>query len=81
MPADVREQLRILWKTPGYTPHAFAAHPRLSAEIVKRTADALISMDTNEEGAKLLKNINFNPIGPARDQDWEDVRGLGIDLL
>jgi phosphonate transport system substrate-binding protein len=62
-------------------PAAFAAHPRLSAAVVKHTADALIAMSTDEEGGKLLKNLNFNPIGPARDEDWDDVRGLGIALL
>jgi phosphonate transport system substrate-binding protein len=81
MPESIRKQLRILWKTPGYTPHAFAAHPRLSAVVVKNTADALIAMSTDEEGVKLLENLKFNPIGPARDEDWDDVRGLGIALL
>ena len=81
MPETIREQLRILWKTPGYTPHAFAAHPRLSADVVRRTADAMIAMAADEQGAKLLKDLKFNPIGPAQDEDWDDVRGLGIALL
>jgi phosphonate transport system substrate-binding protein len=81
MPESIRRQLRILWKTPGYTPHAFAAHPRLPAAVVKDTAGALIAMSTDEEGGKLLKNLKFNPIGPAKDEDWDDVRGLGIALL
>jgi len=81
MPESIRKQLRILWKTPGYTPHAFAAHPRLPEAVVKDTADALIAMSTDEQGGKLLKNLKFNPIGPARDEDWDDVRGLRIALL
>jgi len=81
MPESTRKQLRILWKTPGYTPHAFAAHPRLSVTVVKDTAGALIAMSTDEEGGKLLENLKFNPIGPAKDEDWDDVRGLGIALL
>ena len=81
MPESIREQLRILWKTPGYTPHAFAAHPRLLGVVVKHTADALIAMSTNEEGGNLLKNLNFNPIGSAKDEDWDDVRELGIALF
>ena len=80
MPESIRKQLRILWKTPGYTPHAFAAHPRLPEAVVKDTADALIAMSTDEQGGKLLKNLKFNPIGPARDEDWDDVRGLRIAL-
>ena len=81
MPESIRQQLRILWKTPGYTPHAFAVHPRLPAAVVRDTASALIAMSTNEEGGKLLKNLNFNPIGSAKDEDWDDVRELGIAIF
>jgi phosphonate transport system substrate-binding protein len=81
MPESIRQQLRILWKTPGYTPHAFAVHPRLPAAVVRDIAGALIAMSTNEEGGKLLKNLNFNPIGSAKDEDWDDVRELGIALF
>ena len=81
MPGATRGKLRILWTTPGYTPHAFAAHPRLSATAVNAVAKALAAMGTDAEGRELLKNLNFRPIGPARDQDWDDVRELGIDLL
>ena len=81
MPGATRGKLRILLTTPGYTPHAFAAHPRLSATAVNAVAKALAAMGTDAEGRELLKNLNFRPIGPARDQDWDDVRELGIDLL
>jgi phosphonate transport system substrate-binding protein len=81
MPESIRRQLRILWKTPEYTPHALAAHPRVSSDVVKVTADAFIAMSTDEEGANLLKSLKFNPIGPAEDGDWDDVRRLGIALL
>ena len=81
MPESIRQQLRILWKTPGYTPHAFAVHPRLPAAVVRDIAGALIAMSTNEEGGNLLKNLNFNPIGSAKDEDWDDVRELGIAIF
>jgi phosphonate transport system substrate-binding protein len=81
MPESVRQQLRILWKTPGYTPHAFAAHPRLAADVVSTTAETLMALHTEEAGRRLLKALRFNPIGPARDADWDDVRKLEIGLL
>jgi len=81
MPESIRQQLRILWKTPGYTPHAFAVHPRLPAAVVRDIAGALIAISTNEEGGNLLRNLNFNPIGSAKDEDWDDVRELGIALF
>ena len=81
MPAATRGKLRILWTTPEYTPHAFAARPQLSAAVVNAVAGALTAMGTDAEGRELLKNLNFKPLGPARDQDWDDVRELGIELL
>ena len=39
---DTRGQLRILWTSPGYTPHAFAAHPRLDSEVVGTVQTAMV---------------------------------------
>lgn len=41
----VRESLRILWTTQGYTPHAFATHARIPGEIVRRLTAAMLAMD------------------------------------
>ena len=76
-----RSGLRILWTTPGFTPHAFAAHPRLSTPTVEALAKAMVAMSKDADGQKLLNNLKLRPIGPARDEDWDDVRELGIDLL
>ena len=81
MPEAVRSALRVLWRTPEYTPHAFAALPRLPSETVDAVARAFAAMGTDTRGRKLLEHLEFNPIGPARDQDWDDVRELGLDLL
>jgi len=81
MPEATRGKLRILWTTPEYTPHAFAARPQLSAAVVNDVAGVLAGMGTDTEGRELLKNLNFNPLGPARDRDWDDVRELGIEVL
>ena len=57
------------------------AQARAMADIDQVLAGALAAMGTDVEGRKLLENLSFKPIGPARDQDWNDVRELGIDLL
>jgi len=78
---DVRDQLRILWKTKGYTPHAFAAHPRVPADVVERLTRAMLAMDGDAEGRTLLKSLSTKGFESATDSDWDDVRALGIDLL
>ena len=77
----VRDQLRILWETEGVTPHAFAAHPRVSEETVRRLIDAMQSMGKTEEGRRLLEPLAMRGFEQAGDANWDDVRALGIDLL
>jgi len=77
----IRDQLRILWKTKGYTPHAFAVHPRLPADVVERLAQAMLAMDGDAEGRALLESLSTKGFESATDSDWDDVRALGIDLL
>ena len=81
-PAKVRENLKILWTTKPYTPHAIAAHPKLSNEVAEKFRSALINLNTTQEGRDLLTSIKFiNGLEKANNQDWDDVRGLGIDML
>ena len=81
MESTVRDQLRILWRTDLFTPHAFAAHPRLGDEVVKNIQAAMLGMNEDAEGRQLLNNIRFNGVETAQDEDWKDVRSLGIKLL
>ncbi len=41
---EIRDQLRVLWKSDGYTPHAFAAHPRVPPEAVEKIQQAMLKM-------------------------------------
>jgi phosphonate transport system substrate-binding protein len=81
MEPSVRDQLRILWTTKGYTPHAFAYHPRVPMGVVKRIANAMLAVDETEEGRALLMPLNVKGFEAADDRDWDDVRALGIGLL
>lgn len=77
---EVRDQLRILWTTPDFTPHAIAAHPRVDPALVARIRDAMVAMAETPRGAELLAAIEFDGIEAGEDADWDDVRALGIDL-
>ncbi|VAX07072.1 ABC transporter, substrate-binding protein (cluster 12, methionine/phosphonates) [hydrothermal vent metagenome] len=81
MAPEVKKKLRILWTTKSYTPHAIAAHPRLSKEVIEKVQLAMGELETNSEGRKMLANLNFKGIELAHDAEWNDVRDLGIELL
>jgi len=77
----VRDDLRILWKTQPYTPHAIAAHPRVSDEEREKLTQALVEMSNSDEGKALLDALKISRWQASIDSDWDDVRGLNIDLL
>ncbi len=80
-PAEVRDALRVLTETPAYTPHAFAAHPRVAPATLAKVLAAMASLATDETGQHLLTPLAFKGIAPAQDKEWNDIRALDIDLL
>jgi phosphonate transport system substrate-binding protein len=81
MPAEVRGELRVLWSTAEYTPHAFAVHPRVPAADAQALLRAATSLESDPRGRSLLEGLGFRGIEPAQDTMWNDVRALGIDTL
>jgi phosphonate transport system substrate-binding protein len=81
LPPETRDQLRVLWTTETFTPHAFAVHPRVSSEQLQPVLDAMFAMGQDSRGAALLEAIGFKGIEPATDSDWDDIRALEIDAL
>ena len=76
--SEYRDKLKILWKSDGYTPHAFAAHPRVPKDVVEKLQKALLNMEQDPSGKELLKKIRLKGIEKGKDVDWNDVRALNI---
>lgn len=77
----VHDDLRILWKSGDYTPHAFAALPQVPADVVARLQQAMLDMDKDPRGQALLSAIQFNSgIETGQDREWDDVRKLQIEV-
>lgn len=79
--AETRDQLRILWSTPGYSPHAIAVHPRLPGKVAGLFQEALLNMADDPQGSALLKSIGFNALVAARDADYDAIRRLDFKQL
>jgi len=75
---SIRSQLRVLWKSEGYTPHAFAVHSRIPSDMVGKLRDAMLELHTEEKGKAALEKLNINEIEAAENHDWDDVRALKI---
>lgn len=78
-PKEFSDKLRILWKSDGYTPHAFAAHPRVPKHVVEKLQNIMLNMDINQDSKKLLKTLRLKGIEKGSDKEWDDVRALNIE--
>lgn len=77
----VRDQLRILWKTPSFTPHPVAAHQRLPRHIVQRVRKALTDMASDPQGAAILKSSGLKGFIATGDGDYHDIRTLNVNIM
>jgi phosphonate transport system substrate-binding protein len=79
---EVKEQLKILWTSAAFTPHAIAVHPSVDDEAFQRVERILVGRIKNSTGKDLLTSLKIkNGFIKATDADWNDVRALNIDLL
>ena len=76
IPETERSKLRVLYRTEAYTPHAFAAHPRVDQQMVDRLAGTMADMAADRP--TLLKALGMRGIQPAANADWDDVRSLHL---
>lgn len=81
MPAEVRDHLKVLWTSPGYTPHAIASRSNLDEGVKMQVQKALLSLDHSNEGRTALSSLRLKGFEAAKNSDWDDVRGLGLDIL
>ena len=77
---EIRDQLDVLWETPGFTPHAFAAHQRVPERVRRDLAEALVSLAGDDVGRQHLAPLKIRAIEVAVDSDWDDVRALEIQI-
>jgi phosphonate transport system substrate-binding protein len=72
----LRDQLRVIYRTKQYTPHAIAAHPEMPPEMLAALQSALLRV--NSEAPELAASVGMNGFESAIDEDWNDVRSLEL---
>ena len=73
---EIRDQLTVIHETNGYTPHAIAAQARVTAAFSLEVQEALLAIAN--ERPELVKGIGMQGFEPGLDEDWNDVRALGM---
>jgi len=78
----IQNALHAIWTSPGFTPHALVAHPRVPFFSINKLQRAMIKMNKREEGKALLPYIFVdNGFEVARDSDWDEINLIDLDTL
>tara|TARA_R110002167_G_scaffold141835_2_gene330236 strand:- start:26 stop:868 length:843 start_codon:yes stop_codon:yes gene_type:complete len=81
LPEFYRKQLKIIWTSDGYTPHAIATHPRVNEETRQKLLSGFLDIENSDSSVQLLTPLRMKGFTQANDQEWNDVRSLDIHLL
>ncbi|MFM7012975.1 MAG: PhnD/SsuA/transferrin family substrate-binding protein, partial [Betaproteobacteria bacterium] len=78
-PGEVRDQLRVLMRTPNYMPHPFSAHPRVPASFRTVVTEAFMQMAQDESLKTLLHDIQISqPVKVDYVRDYYPLDQLGL---
>lgn len=75
------DSLRVLWTSKAYTPHAIAVKNDLPVRVVTQLLQAFLSINNSDASTDILAPLRFAGFEAAQNEDWDDVRELGIDSL
>jgi len=76
---ETRDELRVLYETPGTAPHPLCAHPRVPAVLREAVAQAVIDMGKNENGHALLQQIDMiQPVRAVYARDYQPLEKLDL---
>lgn len=79
-PAPVRARLHILYKTPETPSHPLAAHPRVPAEVREKVVAALLALQRDPAGRKLLDDVELSGVQPADyAKDYQPLERLRLE--
>jgi len=76
---EVKQQLRVLWRTPVFPAHPFSAARRVPMAIQAKVRAAFLQLASNPEGRTLLEAAQMpNPVPADHSRDYVPLNRLGL---
>lgn len=76
----IRDQLRVLYTTPGAPPHPLGVHPRVPAKVQQALTAVLLKLAGTPAGPKLLKPVQMpQPVAANYERDYQPLEILGLE--
>lgn len=76
--AEIRDRLRVIYRTRTMAPHPVAAHPRVPGAHRERVREALLAMAQAPEGRALLAGVPMRKPVAARMSDYVELGLWGL---
>jgi phosphonate transport system substrate-binding protein len=78
--AEIKNQLRVLYQTPGAASHPVVVHPRVPVSVSNAVKAAVLAMQKDAEGVAMLKDIRLpQPISTNYESDYLPLEKLGLE--
>ena len=78
-PENIKDALRILYRTEKVPPHPLTYHPRISIKVVESVQRAFLELNGKPEGNSLLSKIPIKQAGITKLSDYSILKNMGIE--
>ena len=79
-PQELRDELRIIYRTPPVVSHPIAVHPRVPLSVRKAVVNALLKLNEDAGADGLLKAVGIEKIVRAYyERDYGPIERLGLE--
>lgn len=78
-PENIRDALKVIYKTPQVAPHPVAVHARVGSETRNLISEAFMQLGSVPEGGNVLANIPIKQVGYATMKDYESLKQMGLE--
>lgn len=81
-PEDVKEQLRVMIRTPKMAPHPIAALPRVPKAVRQSVADGVQTLWKNKANQELMKTVQLaDPVVAEYRRDYKHLEAMDYEAL
>jgi phosphonate transport system substrate-binding protein len=78
---ELRGTLRVLYETGEFAPHPIMAHPRVPPHVRAAVANAVLALESTEEGRAMLDRLKIkDPVRALYDRDYLPIRDFSLRM-
>jgi phosphonate transport system substrate-binding protein len=78
-PQALRDELRVLYESPGFRSHPLSAHPRVPPKVRQEFSNAIFQLALFDQGKNLLNQVQLpDPSAATHRDDYAPLERLGV---